>query len=309
MSNNTLDDKPLPLVSAVITTHNRKELLMKALQSVLNQSYSNLEIIVVDDASDDGTRECMEDYLRQNAGSLRFPVDYIYNAEGGGGNHARNTGILKSSGKYVAFLDDDDEWMPEKIEKQVLVLEENPQSAVVSCGRIIDYNGEKRKQEDFGYFTEGDLRQLVYSFIPFTTSCVIINRALILDVGLFDEDLRYWQEYELALRLCQKTEVRILKEYLVLYRVSVKDRHRLTNHVNGWEKAVEYIEKKHEKTIASLPDEIKLAHRILILSDGAQRCENCGDKKREREYLKKIRQLKPTAANWVKYILNRSRLR
>ncbi|WP_288911006.1 glycosyltransferase family 2 protein, partial [uncultured Thomasclavelia sp.] len=88
------------LVSAIITTHNRLELLKRAIQSVYNQTYSNIELIVVDDASDDGTKEWAE--------QQSFKFIYIPKEKSKGGNYARNLGIKSSHGKYVAFLDDDD---------------------------------------------------------------------------------------------------------------------------------------------------------------------------------------------------------
>ena len=103
-----------PLVSAIITTHNRKKMVGRAIESVLCQTYKNLECIVVDDASDESAESVCKSY----------PVHYIYipKEESTGGNHARNVGIMKAKGKYVAFLDDDDYWLPTKIEKQVAYL-------------------------------------------------------------------------------------------------------------------------------------------------------------------------------------------
>lgn len=96
----------MKLVSAIITTHNRLSLLKRAVESALSQTYKNIEVIVVDDASTDGTPEyCNE-----------LPLRYIYipKEESRGGNHARNLGILAAKGEYVAFLDDDDYWLPRK---------------------------------------------------------------------------------------------------------------------------------------------------------------------------------------------------
>ena len=108
-------EKTDPLVSAVIITHNRKDLVQGAIASVLNQTYPNIELFVVDDASADGTKELLQKRAREEG----FNYIYIPQAESKGGNHARNIGIQKSHGEYIAFLDDDDEWLPEKTEKQV----------------------------------------------------------------------------------------------------------------------------------------------------------------------------------------------
>ena len=99
------------LVSAIITTHNRKDLLKRAIDSVFAQTYPNIELIVVDDASNDGTSEMCDDN--------RINYIFIPKLESHGGNYARNLGIKASKGEYCAFLDDDDYWLPTKIEKQV----------------------------------------------------------------------------------------------------------------------------------------------------------------------------------------------
>ena len=297
------------LVSAVITTHNRRDFLEKALHSVLAQTYPNLEVIVVDDQSTDGTREYMEAFVQSAAESRRFPVTYIYNAEGGGGNHARNTGILAANGDYIAFLDDDDEWLPEKTQKQADYLDQHPEVGAVGCARILEYDLKDRVYEDASKFVEGDRLRAVFKTRSLTTSCLMVRRELLLKVGMFDENLRYWQEYELLIRLCQEADLGKVKENLALFRIIRKDKNRLTNNLDKWEESVQYLEEKHADFLASLPPEMLLAHRKFHARDGATRCENIGDKKRQREYLKQLLILEPTFKNTIKFILNRRKLR
>lgn len=104
------------LVTAIITTHNRLELLKRAIESVMTQSYPNIELIIVDDHSTDGTDE----YCKQLSISTHN-ITYINipREQSKGGNYARNLGIKNSHGVYIAFLDDDDIWLPEKINLQV----------------------------------------------------------------------------------------------------------------------------------------------------------------------------------------------
>ena len=104
-------------VSVVITTHNRIKYLLEAISSVIAQTYRNIELIVVDDASDDETQTTLSNP------SYDELLTYIRIDKSEGGNHARNVGILRSSGKYIALLDDDDTWEPTKIEKQVRLIE------------------------------------------------------------------------------------------------------------------------------------------------------------------------------------------
>src|SRR6266481_7201740 len=105
----------MPKVSVIIPTHNRAEFLRSAITSVLNQTYQNFEIIVVDDASTDKTREIITSFDDQR-------IKYIRHEVNKGDAGSRNTGILNSSSDYLAFLDDDDQWLPEKLQTQMDLL-------------------------------------------------------------------------------------------------------------------------------------------------------------------------------------------
>ena len=102
--------KQNPEVSVIIPTYNRVELLPRAIQSVLNQTYKSYELIVVDDGSDDDTENLMRS---------KFPWVKYYQIENNGVSRARNFGVEKAVGKYIAFLDSDDEWLPKKLERQM----------------------------------------------------------------------------------------------------------------------------------------------------------------------------------------------
>ncbi len=105
-----------PTVSVIIPTYNRANLVSRAIKSVLNQTYQDFEIIVVDDCSEDNTEEIVKSF---NDSRIR----YIKHKKNKGGSAARNTGIKRARGKYIAFLDDDDEWLPSKLEKQIMLFE------------------------------------------------------------------------------------------------------------------------------------------------------------------------------------------
>lgn len=302
-----MDEKQaMPLVSAVIITHNRKDLVLKAIESAQKQTYQNMEIIVVDDASSDGTHELLE------SGSKKGQFQYIYipKEESKGGNHARNTGILAAKGKYVALLDDDDEWLPEKTEKQVAMMESHPECGVCHCGKIWDYNfGERQTLRDTSKLLEGDLSREILIHVVCTTSVMMVDRNLLLEAGLFDEALRYWQEYELCIRLFQKTRVAVVRENLVLYRVIESDKNRLTNKVAGWEEAVTQIYKKHADEIGTLTDEERRRMELFMYHDGASRCNMCGDKKRLRKYLFKTFKITKSPKDLFKAVIGQYELR
>jgi len=133
-----------PLVSVIIPTYGRSELLDRAIDSVLAQTYDNIEIIVVDDNNSNSehrkhTENVLQKYL-QNGQAV-----YLKHEKNVGGSAARNTGIKASKGEYVALLDDDDEWFPEKIEKQISYFEIlGDNIGVIYCSYILkEFDGDK----------------------------------------------------------------------------------------------------------------------------------------------------------------------
>ncbi len=258
-------------VSVVITTHNRANLLKEAIESVINQTYKCNEIIVVDDASTDNTQEVCRLY----------PVNYIYipKTESKGGNYARNQGIIVSSSTYLAFMDDDDVWFPTKIEKQVALMQEG-NYAVVHCGRIIHYkerNGyEHEKILIPTELDRGNMSSRILYRLTITTSTLFVKRKTIIKVGMFDEQLRFWQEYELLMRLAQEGEFAYVAEPLCWYRVDRTDTNRLTNKFFAWIKSVEYIKQKHFSLFHKLTWKERLHEKLLYNLDASIRCKNSG---------------------------------
>lgn len=263
------------LVSVVITTHNRDKLLRRAIESVLNQTHKEIECIVVDDASD-----TISDVKEL------YPIDYIYisRENSRGGNHARNVGLYKARGEYVAFLDDDDYWLPDKIEKQ-LELMQKKNCALVYCGISIEQIGQDRvEHKDLYPLTnyQGDVSKKILYNICTSTSCIFAKRRLVLETGGFDENLRFWQEYDLLIRLAQKGQFFFVNEPLVGYRVDTFDQHRLTNKYWEWLKAVEYIRNKYSDLYNKLNLLEKLQVKTLVWRDAVGRSSKAGLKWRSR---------------------------
>lgn len=260
-----------PLVSAIITTHNRLPLLKRAIKSVLLQTYKNLELIVVDDASTDGTSE----YCKSQ--SLHYI--HIPKAESKGGNYARNQGIRAAKGKYVAFLDDDDYWLPEKTQKQVALIE-SKNCELVHCGRRLEIMGKKGEVTYRDILPDplhyGDMHKKILLTICTTTTNILAKRQALIDVGLFDENLLFWQEYELTIRLAQRKPFYFVNEVLSVYRLDRSDKQRLTNKYNEWKSAVRYIHQKHSKLIAQLNVFERFMIKLLVMKDASMRCRNAG---------------------------------
>ena len=267
------------LVSAIITTHDRQDLLVRAVKSVLSQTYKNLELIVVDDASD----ERADELLRE------FNLQYIYipKEESKGGNHARNTGILAAKGEYIAFLDDDDYWLPTKIEEQMAVMEEK-QCELVYCPKtseiITNDNDIIYVHASPNPALTGDMRRKILYNICTTTSCILVKKNALLEVGMFDVNLKYWQEYELTIRLAQRTSFYYAWKDLVVYRVDTSDKNRLTNKFNEWQKSVRYIYTKHRNLYQTLSLKEKFYVKRLFWNDAKLRCKNSGLKHKATYY-------------------------
>lgn len=292
------------LVTAIITTHNRKNLLVKAIDSVLKQTYKNIELIIVDDASTDNSQS----YIKEMFANV--PILYIYIENSKGGNHARNQGILKATGKYISFLDDDDEWLPIKIDKQVKYLTTHKDFDVVSCNRIIEQDFSERKPINKNTFPqEGDLKEAIWYNNCLVSSTLMLKRNYLINIGMFDEKLMYWQDYELMMRAAQNTKIGIILEPLVLYRAFKRDKVRLTNNIEGWEKAIEYINQKHAITIANLSNSARIRYNVEIAIDGLYRAENNHDLKRRIKYLYILFKAKPSFKSFIKYTFNITNLR
>ena len=188
----------MPKVSIVIPTYNRAWLLRKAISSVLNQTYQDFEIIVVDDASSDNTIDVIS---ALNSKRIKY-IRHEYNKGEAG---ARNTGLLNTNGQYIAFLDDDDGWLPKKLELQVKKIETSPQKTGLIYTNIIRcYYKENKliKKHQYTAFYKGETYHILMrrNIIP-TPSCVLIRRKCMENIGLFDSAIAYGLDYDYWIRI------------------------------------------------------------------------------------------------------------
>jgi len=211
----TQDVDILPTVSVVIPTYNFGRYLPEAIESILQQTYRDFEIIVIDDGSTDDTKNIIQKYLPS--------VRYV-RQENGGPSKARNTGIMMSKGKYIAFLDADDIWLPTKLEKQIAHFQRNPECYFVfteNCS--FDDNGiylEKMgKQEKL---MKGNLLENIFLKSSVATPTVMVKSEVFESVGLFDESLRVAQDDNMWLRIVGSFKAGLLDEVLVKVRRSRK---------------------------------------------------------------------------------------
>ena len=206
------------LVSVIITTYGRDGILIfEAINSVRRQTYKEIEIIVVDD-NGLGT-----EIQKNNENLFRDEPDimYIANKKNSGAQVSRNVGILASNGKYIACLDDDDIWMPEKIEKQVKLMEEE-NLALVFCNGYRFYNNDlnDKKIYQYNFVSDRDLdftTELRSDCIG-STSIPLMRRECFSQTGLFDVNMPARQDYDMWLRFCRYFKVKGINEPLFYYR-------------------------------------------------------------------------------------------
>jgi glycosyltransferase involved in cell wall biosynthesis len=199
------------LVSVVIPTRNRRQRLEQAIDSVRNQRYLSLEIIVVDDGSTDGT----EEFLRSiSAFEPRLRV--VRNATPLGGGGARNAGVAASCGNYIAFLDDDDIFLPGKLEVQIRRLAGAPGSPAVSCSFLVR---RRDSGEDAAVILRppSDREELLRANILGGASVCIVLAESFRKVGGFDERLPSCQDWDLWLKLHALGPIMVCPEPLVRY--------------------------------------------------------------------------------------------
>lgn len=203
--------KDPPLVSTVIPTYKRAKMLSRAIDSVLKQSYSNIEIIVVDDNNPDSeyremTKKIMDHYKDDKN------VKYVKHAKNRNGSTARNTGVLKAKGNYICFLDDDNYFFENKIEKQIEYLIDNPQYKAVYCG--LKMGDEKILSEQVGDLT---FEQLSGTNI-IDTNMILMERPVILQFGGWDERLKRNQDVSFMLRYFETgNQIGVINEELAFY--------------------------------------------------------------------------------------------
>ena len=210
---NHLDDWE---ISVVIPLYNDKENIIFCVNSVLQQSYPPKEIIIVDDGSIDGSYEVVKEHY------LTEKKIKIIRAQHGGISGARNKGLKEVTSNWVAFLDSDDIWQEDKLEKQIEFLKKNEDYRLIYCGyQNIDAQGNLTTDSVFNMPTlSGDVfsRLLMGNLITGSASAVMVNLPVLRSVGGFDEECLFCEDWDMWLRLASKTKFGYINESLVLVR-------------------------------------------------------------------------------------------
>lgn len=214
----------MPKVSVIIPTYNRADLLRTAISSALNQTFSDFEIVVVDDRSTDHTQDIIKSFKDNR-------IKYILNTGKKGPSAARNSAILMSKSEYIAFLDDDDEWLPEKLHRQVELID---QSGSDVCGvhtNII----KKRKETGKIIFHDRGTKKLKGNLLDqlsvgglMITPTILLRKKCLDQIGLFDETISYMEDRDLWIRLSMKWDFEYIPDPLVIVYLHEKE-HLSTN--------------------------------------------------------------------------------
>lgn len=229
------------MISVIIPTHNRDNLIKRAIYSVLQQNYEDFEIIVVSDGSTDKTKEVVEEISKHDN-----RVHLLHYEQSKGGNYARNIGIDYSKGEFIAFLDDDDEWLEDKLRKQLDVFNMDKEIGLVYTGVKCIYVNEAVEYLSIPSIYGNLNKTILFENCIGTTSSVMVRREMFEKAGKFDLNLEALQDFELWIRICQVTKVGVVSEALVKY-YNYTGSTQISSITNKYEKAFEYINAKYRE--------------------------------------------------------------
>lgn len=263
-------------VSVIIPTHNRAKFLDSAVTSVLNQTFQDFEIIIVDDASTDDTPQVVRQFKDER-------IKYIRHEANQGGSSTRNTGIANSSGEYIAFLDDDDEWLPKKLKLQVELMENSPPDVggVYTGHTNIDSSSGKRVGVWIPQKRGNIFHELFTGNWVGTTSSVLLRKECFEKAGLFDKNLPSFQDYDMWIRISKLFEFEYIKEPLVKYSVH---QNKISTNLDGIRQGMEIMLEKYGKYPG-----VRKNLGSGYLSLGVEYCYSKNTVKGRRAFLKAIR--------------------
>lgn len=212
-------DKPFnkPVVSVVMSVYNGEKYLRDSVESILNQTLEDFEFIIVDDGSADSSFKIMEEYARSDK-----RIVAIKNPSNLGLPKSLNIALKNTKGDFIARMDADDISLPERLEKQVRFLKENPSYGLVGTAYIeIDGNGKIIGNQRIRFLeTDENIKKKIIGFNPFPHCAVMFRKEIQDSIGFYNEEFKYAQDYEFWIRIMTRYKVRNLPEVLVHKRYS-----------------------------------------------------------------------------------------
>jgi glycosyltransferase involved in cell wall biosynthesis len=255
-----------PMVSVIIPTFGRLNLLRRAIRSVFSQSYQNFEIIIVDDGPMNNYKSLFNEFCDKR-------LQYFNRRRKGGVASARNFGIKVSSGEFIAFLDDDDEWLPSKLEKQVALLQKNNNRVgIVHTNCYID-NGQELLVFHRRYLLDQSFEKLLeHDFIA--NSTCLIRRECFDVVGYFDEKIPYAEDWEFFIRASRRCNFAYIHQPLAILHWKNEDSERLSDDLQKTARGHEYLVFKHWQEYEKYPK--ILARQLCIIG---MKMDSIGERK------------------------------
>lgn len=276
----------VPTVSVIIPTYNRAHMVPRAIHSVLAQTFADFELLVVDDASTDGTEEIVR-------GIADPRLRYIWRPANGGVSAAQNTGLAAARGEFISILHSDDEYLPVKLDVQVPLLRATDAGAVMGAVTIVEPTGE--------FLRLSNLRGTTYeNWIGFEKgihiSPMLIRRPLAQALG-FDETLPGWEDVDFVIRLLRTSRLEISDEPMV--RLHTDGGHRLSSAATQLH-GMRGLFAKYERELRARPE---TRYRWHLLA--AHFCARLGDAAGARGHLRECLAARPAApAAWLLYLMS-----
>lgn len=265
-----------PVISVIIPTYNRAQWLQQSISSALEQTYGNIEIIVIDDGSTDNTKELL-------ANLKSHGIRYIGHSTNRGAAASRNTGIRAARGEFIAFLDDDDEWLPSKLKKQLDKFSTSSATVgVVYTGSSLVSVRSGKTIHSFSCPHSQDHREVDFlRTVTFSTSVPLIRKSCFRKAGLFDEALPGSQDMDMWIRLAVHYEFAFIPEVLVRRYIHGG---QISSTLKTKIEAKEKIYRKYFKVLSMHPD--VMAHHLWRM--GILYCIDGNSAKGMRCFLKAI---------------------
>jgi len=289
-----------PLVSVIIPTYNRADLLPRAIRSALTQTFKDFELIIVDDGSTDNTEALVKGFIKEDD-----RIRYIYQ-KNQGESEARNTGLLNARGRYIAFLDSDDEWLPSKIEKQLNLFKKSifgERLGFVGCNAYVI---KAQKSRNYGTSLvrkmpnyRGDVLEEILKFcFVFCPSSVLLKREAIMG-RKFDTKLRIGPDWDMWIRISQDYYFDFVDEPLFSYYLHGENI-MSTTAASRLVGDHQYFLEKHRLLYKKYPK----AHSIRLRNIGSMYLLN-GDTRTARKYFVKAIKIAPWyPRSWVNLIVS-----
>jgi glycosyltransferase involved in cell wall biosynthesis len=203
----------MPLISVIIPVYNGERTIQETIESVLNQTFTNFELIVIDDGSQDSTLQIVS--------TIQDPRIKVFSHPNAGVSTSRNRGLSHATGEFISFIDADDLWTPDKLECQLKALQENPKAAVAySWTDWIDRSNQLLGRGSY-LPEQGDVfaKLLLNDFVASGSNCLIRREALA-EVGNFDREVAPAEDWDMWLRLAIRYEFVLVPSAQILYRIS-----------------------------------------------------------------------------------------